>query len=1410
VGEYLIKAFDTQSGEPNASGVITAGSTVSFTLWMRKTGNPGTMLPRVKLNLNSSAGTSICVVTGTTALSTTLTKYTLTGTVLPNVSMTAIDRFYLWVGVNLTASPNSNNQAELDVEGTLNGNYDSQINVPLPIASPSITSLSPSSGTVGTSITVVGTNFGATQGTSTVTFNGTAATPTSWSATSIAVPVPAAATTGPVVVTVNGQASNGVPFTVTPKINSLAPTSGPIGTSVTISGNTFGATQGTSTVTFNGTAATPTSWSATSIAVPVPAAATTGPVVVTVNGQASNGVTFTVTPKINSLTPTSGTVGTSVTISGNTFGANQGTSTLTFNGTAATPTSWSATSIAVPVPAAATTGPVVVTVNGQASNGVAFTVTPIINMLSPNAGLAGTAVTVSGTGFGATQGTSTISFNGVTATPTSWSSTTIVASVPVGATTGNVVVTVEGVASNGVAFAVTAPPLATITSPSDGSTYSVPAFITITASASDSDGTVSKVEFFVANTKIGEDSTAPYSFLWRNAPAGTHSLSVAATDNLGATTRSSAIAITVNAIPVAPEGAPCPTAQGSSFRFAPHQLGDYNVTMINLAPCETIEVNESHDLGDDGNLGTNLKIAYYNNEGRVLHEQTYWGFYIQTYKFPAYTPEPFPWPGVRSPEGLPAYLYVESVDALGHGTPGRPYYPLDPPYDFTISRKPRPNYNIGGTTLANSPVTPYFPYTYYGSLRVEETQGQYYKFRLEPGQSVRATGLVEGNQLYGALFQLDIYDAAGNLLTTGAGGWRQVAAYGPKFYTTNFFANPNPTATDFYVRARTTLWPVYDFDITLEIEACPVPSESDPTTPDATNTGPLATTSAEYQFPAALDTAILPNEGDLVDDDPNILTGREVELWARVYRPSNLSAGPYPVILFLHGNHGTCGNTSTPRIDGNADYTRTGVCPANYPVIVPNHRGYDYLADKLASQGYVVVSINANRGITASPQGVTGDIYLILARGRLVLRHLQRLSEWNTNAGTTPASLGVDLQGKLDFSNVGLMGHSRGGEGMRAAFNIYTKPGAESTMWHSLIPNPITFKGVFEIGPTDARRDEVGTGLQADGTSWNVLLPMCDGDVVTLEGVRAFDRMLGLSSENPITQKSTYTVWGANHNYYSTEWQIPENQTTCVGRANAQLWTSGTSGSSTQQQTGLASVLAFFRGHVGNAADPNFNKNFNPRNGLPSVVTSVTKVDRGFMPSPDSVQNLVADDFTQALGTDLCAAGSGDDCSGVTVTVDPVLNHDADLHAGTVDWLSSGANTYYQDNWAPAGAGLDVSSFQNLDFRISRQLNIVDTNPPGRTTFSIQLVLANGLSSTVSLCKYVDLRGPVAGFRCAPLQGGGCVNQTNYHPVLQTVRIPLADFGNVDLTKVRGVRFSFNNTSSGSINLANIRFTKGQ
>jgi hypothetical protein len=80
-------------------------------------------------------------------------------------------------------------------------------------ATPTISSLSTTAGPVSTKVTVSGANFGASQGSSTVTFNGTVAQP-AWGPSSISVPVPMGATTGNVVVTVGAQPSNGVPFSV--------------------------------------------------------------------------------------------------------------------------------------------------------------------------------------------------------------------------------------------------------------------------------------------------------------------------------------------------------------------------------------------------------------------------------------------------------------------------------------------------------------------------------------------------------------------------------------------------------------------------------------------------------------------------------------------------------------------------------------------------------------------------------------------------------------------------------------------------------------------------------------------------------------------------------------------------------------------------------------------------------------------------------------------------------------------------------------------------------------------------------------------------------------------------------------------------------------------------------------------
>lgn len=87
--------------------------------------------------------------------------------------------------------------------------------VPPANATPKITVMTPQSGPVGTSVVIIGSGFGTTQGSSTVTFNGTPVTWASWGSSSLEVQVPVGATSGNVMVKVGGVSSNSKSFTVT-------------------------------------------------------------------------------------------------------------------------------------------------------------------------------------------------------------------------------------------------------------------------------------------------------------------------------------------------------------------------------------------------------------------------------------------------------------------------------------------------------------------------------------------------------------------------------------------------------------------------------------------------------------------------------------------------------------------------------------------------------------------------------------------------------------------------------------------------------------------------------------------------------------------------------------------------------------------------------------------------------------------------------------------------------------------------------------------------------------------------------------------------------------------------------------------------------------------------------------------
>jgi len=76
-------------------------------------------------------------------------------------------------------------------------------------------------------------------------------------------------------------------------------------------------------------------------------------------------------------------------------------------------------------------------------------------------------------------------------------------------------------------------PVVSITSPSDGQTFTAPASVNITANASVNGGSITNVEFYNGTVKLGEDVTSPYSFAWNNVPAGNYTLTAKAIDNAG-------------------------------------------------------------------------------------------------------------------------------------------------------------------------------------------------------------------------------------------------------------------------------------------------------------------------------------------------------------------------------------------------------------------------------------------------------------------------------------------------------------------------------------------------------------------------------------------------------------------------------------------------------------------------------------------------------------------------------------------------------------------------------------------------------------------------------------------------------------------------------------------------------------
>jgi cellulose 1,4-beta-cellobiosidase len=198
------------------------------------------------------------------------------------------------------------------------------------------------------------------------------------------------------------------------------------------------------------------------------------------------------------------------------------------------------------------------TLNGATCGGGTANQAPSVSLTSPAANATFTAPATVNIAANAADADGTVAkvefYNGSTLLGTDTSAPYSFSWAGVAA--GSYVLTAKAYDNMGLSTASTAVPVTVttggngapsvaLTSPTAGSTFTAPATVALAATASDSDGTVTKVDFYNGATLLGSDTTAPYTYSWTGVAAGDYTVSAKATDNAGNTTSTSGTAISV-------------------------------------------------------------------------------------------------------------------------------------------------------------------------------------------------------------------------------------------------------------------------------------------------------------------------------------------------------------------------------------------------------------------------------------------------------------------------------------------------------------------------------------------------------------------------------------------------------------------------------------------------------------------------------------------------------------------------------------------------------------------------------------------------------------------------------------------------------------------------------------------------
>lgn len=203
-------------------------------------------------------------------------------------------------------------------------------------------------------------------------------------------------------------------------------------------------------------------------------------------------------------------------------------------------------------------------------------------------------------------------------------------------------------------------------------------------------------------------------------------------------------------------------------------------------------------------------------------------------------------------------------------------------------------------------------------------------------------------------------------------------------------------------------------------------------------------------------------------------------------------AGRAPIVVMAHGNHS----------------------PSD-----PSYLGYDYFQHSLAKMGIIAVSVDCN-----ALNGVGGGVTNIEDRTDLIIDSIKHFQTLDSTAGN-------QFSGRINFTRLGLMGHSRGGD---AVVLLPTVIGAIG----------VTIRAVLALAPTNFRYWAGLSTITPSGYAFMTILPAADGDVVDNNGAQFYDQ----STPGPFT--SQVYAHSTNHNFFNRQWAFDDGVTPVISRGS--------------------------------------------------------------------------------------------------------------------------------------------------------------------------------------------------------------------------------------------------------------------